>query len=181
MEGSAALGMFWMCSPCLWVEGQYLQQDRCLGLPCGVVCLWPVCTDSLLSWVGAESRRGLLPLFPFLHECCLLTGLDTTLCFAHALTNNFLPLVVGEAMYFKECWGGLGYFITVLGSLGGGELPFIGGHSLCQASLLSMTGGPWVFSPVPSCLCSLHSKHCVSTMVGAQTVLPWGCSNVAVR
>ena len=66
---------------------------------------------------GVESRRELSPLFPFLHECRLLTVLYTPLsALLCALTNNFLPLVMGGTLYFEECWGGLGYFITVLGS-----------------------------------------------------------------
>ena len=105
--------------------------------------------------MGAESRRGLSPLFPFLCECCLLTVLDTALsALLCALTSNFFPLVMGETLYFEDFWGGLCYFITGLGSLGGGELLFICGHSLCQGSIPSITGGPCVqpcsFLPVQS-------------------------------
>lgn len=171
---------------------------ECKGSTCSRICalgclvVWSAFDLSALprsrdlpafsTGAGAESRRGLSPLFTFLHECCLLTVLDTTLsALLCAFANNFLPLVTGGTLYFEEYWGRLGYFTTVLGLLGGGELLFVCGHSSCQGSLLSITGGPCVCSPVSSCLCSLHSKHCVPTMVGAQSVLQRDISKVAFK
>lgn len=114
--------------------------------------------QALSTGAGAESRRDLSPLFPFLRECCLLTVLDATLsALLRALTNNFLPLVMGGTLDFDKYWGRLGYFITVSELLGGRELFFICGHPSCQGSLLSIAGGPCVCRPVASCLCSLHS------------------------
>lgn len=87
--------------------------------------MWSAFGLSALPWsrdlpafsagVRVESRRGLSSLFPFLHECCLLTVLDTTLsALLCALTNNFLPLVMGGTLYFKDYWRGAGLFYNCI-------------------------------------------------------------------